>query len=98
MKNLLKTTSLDPQQNDEKNRQRGYDEVTPHDAVEVDRGVFRDDGYPKPNAPYARQFERSDTRVKTTEDERFPNAPDAVEENIYDEVKEKFHPSLLSTD
>lgn len=98
MKNLQKKPLLDPQQSDEKSRQRGYDEVTQNDTTEVDRGVFRDDGQPKPNAPYARQLERSDTRVKTTDDENFPNAPDAVEENIYDEIKEKFHPSLLSTD
>ncbi|MFC7291795.1 hypothetical protein [Hirschia litorea] len=98
MKNRSKTKPLDAQQIDEKNRQRGYDEVTPEDAVQVDRGVFRDDGQPKPSSPYARKMERSDKSVKTPDDERHPNTPDTVEENVYDDIKAKFHPALLSTD
>ncbi len=98
MKLAEKTKPLDHQQIDEKNRQRGYDEVRPNDRSDIDRGVFRDDGQPKPETPYARKLERSNVSVKTPDDPRHPNTPDYVDEELEDDIKAKFHPATLSTD
>jgi len=69
----------DPQEKREKSRQRGQDsgarEGLAREEAAPDRGVFRDDGQPRPGPESPTPPEREEDRVLHPDDPRHPNAP-----------------------